>query len=196
VIYPSLQPGSELAWASLAGETPPSFVTEIFRHLVFKDPTWDFRSVPFDSLITAPTGISASFNPMNPDLKAFFERHGKLLLYHGWNDAVNAPGSSVAYYQSVLKTVGRAAKTKDSIRLFMAPGMGHCGGGDGPNAFDGMSALRAWVEGGKTPASILASHSTNGEVDRTRPLCPYPQIARYKGYGSIDDAANFVCRAP
>jgi len=196
LIYPGLQPGSELGWGSLAGETPPSYATEIFRHLVFKDPKWDFRSIPFDSLIAVPTGIPASFSPMNPDLKAFFQRRGKLLLYHGWNDTVNAPGSSVAYYRSVLKTVGNEAMTQDSIRLFMAPGMGHCRGGEGPNTFDGMTPLRAWVERGEAPTSIIASHSTAGKSDRTRPLCPYPELATYKGSGSIDDASNFVCRVP
>jgi feruloyl esterase len=78
----------------------------------------------------------------------------------------------------------------------MAPGMGHCGGTDGPNSFDPMAALEQWVEKGKAPEKIIASHSAAGKVDRTRPLCPYPQVAKYKGVGSIDDAENFVCKAP
>ena len=82
------------------------------------------------------------------------------------------------------------------MRLFLAPGMGHCGGGEGPNVFDKVGALERWVEQGKAPDTLIASHSTDGKVDRTRPLCPYPQVARYKGTGSIDDAANFVCRVP
>jgi feruloyl esterase len=76
----------------------------------------------------------------------------------------------------------------------MAPGMAHCGGGEGPNQFDMVSALGQWVEKGKAPEQILATHVTNGQPDRTRPLCPYPKVAQYKGSGSIDDAANFVCK--
>ena len=83
-----------------------------------------------------------------------------------------------------------------SMRLFMVPGMGHCGGGEGPNTFDMMVPLEQWVEKGQAPARIEASHSANGKIDRTRPLCAYPQVARYKGTGSIDDAANFTCQAP
>jgi feruloyl esterase len=78
----------------------------------------------------------------------------------------------------------------------MVPGMGHCRGGDGPNTFDALTALETWVEKGKAPDQIIASHSQAGKVDRTRPLCAYPMVARYKGTGSIDDAANFVCRMP
>ena len=95
-----------------------------------------------------------------------------------------------------MKALGGAAKTTESVRLFMVPGMGHCGGGEGPNTFDMVSALEQWVEHGKAPTEIIASHSTNGVVDRTRPLCPYPQVATYKGTGSTDEAANFVCKAP
>lgn len=90
--------------------------------------------------------------------------------------------------------MGGAAKTSDWLRLFMAPGMAHCGGGEGPNSFDALTALEQWVEKRKAPDQVLASHSTNGTVDRTRPLCVYPRVARYKGAGSIDDAANFVCK--
>jgi feruloyl esterase len=78
----------------------------------------------------------------------------------------------------------------------MAPGMAHCGGGEGPNDFDKVAPLEQWVEKGKAPDLIIASHSTDGRVDRTRPLCPYPQVARFAGSGSSDDAANFVCKAP
>ena len=196
VIYPGLEPGSELGWATLAGETAPPFATDFFRYLIFKDVAWDFRSLRFDSQSKLPNKIPASFNPMNPNLKGYFERNGKLLLFHGWSDPIGAPRGSVEYYQSVLKTVGASSKITDSLRLFMAPGMAHCGGGDGPNKFDGMRVLKTWVEKGNAPASIVASHSTKGKVDRTRPLCAYPQVARYEGSGSIDEAANFVCRMP
>jgi feruloyl esterase len=89
--------------------------------------------------------------------------------------------------------MGGLEKTEESVRLFMAPGMSHCAGGDGPNVFDMVSALEQWVEQNKAPQRVVASHNVAGQVDRTRPWCPYPQVAKYKGAGSTDDAANFVC---
>jgi feruloyl esterase len=100
----------------------------------------------------------------------------------------------VNYYKSVTNALGGASTAMASVRLFMVPGMGHCGGGEGPNTFDMVTALEQWVEHGKPPEQILASHVTNGASDRTRPLCPYPQLATYKGSGSIDEAANFICK--
>ena len=96
----------------------------------------------------------------------------------------------------MVDALGGAANVQGSYRLFMVPGMGHCGGGEGPNSFDMVGALEQWVEHGKAPDRGVASHLTNNVVDRTRPLCPYPQVASYKGTGSTDDAANFVCRVP
>jgi len=129
-------------------------------------------------------------------MKAFFSHGGKLLLYHGWSDPNVPTLNTIKYYNSVIDAMGGAANASKSIRLFLEPGMGHCGGGEGPNVFDKVTALEQWVEQGKAPEKIVASHSSNGKVDRTRPLCPYPQVAKYTGTGSIDDAANFVCRMP
>ena len=131
-------------------------------------------------------------NATDPNLAAFKSRGGKLIMYHGWNDQLIQAGNSINYYNSVANAMG-AKETDDFVRLFMAPGMLHCAGGPGPNTFDAVGALEQWVEKGAKPASLVASHSTTGTVDRTRPLCPYPQVASYKGAGSIDDAANFVC---
>jgi feruloyl esterase len=115
-------------------------------------------------------------------------------MYHGWSDGSVAPRASVNYYTSVVKTMGGAAKTAAWVRLFMVPGMGHCGGGEGPNTFDAVAALEQWVEQGKAPDRIVASRAADGKVTRTRPLCPYPQVAAHTGSGSTEDAANFVCR--
>jgi feruloyl esterase len=101
--------------------------------------------------------------------------------------------SSVKYYESVVESAGGAARVNDSYRLFMVPGMNHCGGGDGTSTFDMMSALEQWVEQGKAPDSIPASRVRNAAVDRTRPLCPYPQVAKYSGSGSTDEGKNFTC---
>jgi len=132
---------------------------------------------------------------VNPDLSAFVKRGGKLLIYHGWNDQLITPHNSVNYYESVRSTLG-AARTDAAVRLFMAPGMGHCSGGPGPNQADWLTALEQWVEKGVAPTRIIASRASNGVVDRTRPLCVYPQVARYNGKGSTDEAANFSCLAP
>src|SRR2546422_11480917 len=115
-----------------------------------------------------------------------------------WTDAGIAPQNSINYYDSVVGAMGGAEKVKNSMRLFMAPGMNHCFGGDGPFVFDTFTVLEQWVEKGKAPDQIIAAHFAGGGVssakpDRTRPLCPYPLVAKYKGSGSTDDAANFVC---
>jgi feruloyl esterase len=106
-----------------------------------------------------------------------------------------APKSTIAYYDNLVKTIGQK-QVDDSVRLFFAPGMAHCGGGEGPNVFDALTPLEQWREEGKAPASIVAAHWTNGKLDRSRPLCPYPQVAKYRGAGSIDEAPYFACGAP
>jgi len=131
---------------------------------------------------------------MDPDLQPFFASGGKLIQYHGWADPQIQPLSSVKYYESALKHMGGPAKAADNYRLFMVPGMAHCGGGEGTSQFDMLSSLERWVEKGEAPDSIPASRIVNGRVDRRRPLCPYPQQATYKGSGDINDAANFACR--
>jgi len=103
------------------------------------------------------------------------------------------PQATIDYFKDVQRTTQQAS---ESVRLFMVPGMGHCRGGEGPNVFDMVTALDQWVEKSQAPEQVVATHSTSGKVDRTRPLCPYPQTARYKGTGSIDEASSFVCKAP
>ncbi len=146
-------------------------------------------------MATADRVAGAMMNTADPDLKPFFSHGGKLLMYHGWADPGIPPMFSVEYYKSVVDKTGGAKKAADSIRLFMVPGMGHCAGGEGPNTFNAMDALSQWVEKGKAPEQMVASHSTRGSVDRTRPLCPYPQVAQYKGTGSTDEAASFIMQA-
>jgi feruloyl esterase len=122
-------------------------------------------------------------------------RGAKFLIYHGWADQIVTSRTSVDYYKNVVSVLGKSL-ADDSVRLFMVPGMAHCGGGEGPNTFDMLTALEQWREHGTAPAQIIASHMTEGKVDRTRPLCPYPQAAQYKGSGSTDQAENFACTTP
>ena len=179
----------------LSGPKPMSLAAELYQYLVFKNPNWDYKT--FDAahdVRLAEKQVGETLDATNVNLKPFVDHGGKLLMYHGWSDPGIPPLATVQYYKNVVDTLGGTAKTTNSIRLFMIPGMNHCRGGDGTDIFDGIAALDAWVEEGKTPDRIEASHLTGGKVDRTRPLCPYPQVAVYKGAGSTDDAANFVCR--
>ena len=195
-IYPAMQPGSELGWNGLAGPQPAGEAVDLFKYLVFNNEQWDFRTLTFDTVVDLTDKAAGSvLNATDANLKPYFERGGKLLLYHGWNDQLVAPVSTVNYYNRVRETTG-VAKSADSVRLFMMPGMTHCAGGEGPNAFDKVGVMEQWVEHKQPPIRIVASHSTDGKMDRTRPLCPYPQVAAYKGSGSIDDEANFVCKTP
>jgi feruloyl esterase len=116
-------------------------------------------------------------------------------MYHGWTDPQVTPQTSTIYYDKVVKTVGKEIAAK-GIALFMVPGMNHCQGGAGTDTFDKMAAIESWVATNKAPAQIIASHVTSGAVDKTRPLCPFPQVAKYQGAGDTHDAANFACANP
>ncbi|HLX46543.1 MAG TPA: tannase/feruloyl esterase family alpha/beta hydrolase [Bryobacteraceae bacterium] len=196
-VAPGFEPGSELGWGTTAGPQPFGIANEHFKNVVFRNPAWDYRTLNFDTDIAMTEKMdNGLINALDPNLKPFFAHGGKLVQYHGWNDWQIEPRMSVNYYQSVLEAMGGASKVRDSYRLFMAPGMGHCGGSEGPNTFDMMGMMEQWVEQGKAPDKIVAARMKDGKIDRTRPLCPYPQTAKYKGSGSIDDASNFACAAP
>jgi feruloyl esterase len=195
-IFPGLSRGSELGWATLAGQQPQAFSREMWQNIVVKDTNWDYKTMNIESdVAAAEKAYGGTLDALNADLRPFFGRGGKLIQYHGWSDPAIAPQNSVNYYESVVKKVGTKA-VADSYRLFMVPGMAHCGGGEGTSTFDMLTPLEQWVEQRKAPAQISASRTVNGAINRTRALCPFPQIARYTGTGSIDDAMNFECKVP
>lgn len=193
-IYPGREPGSELKWGDHSGSAPSSYAIDLYRYIVFKNPAWDYHTFDLTRDVAFADRVASDvINSADPNLKAFFGHGGKLIQYHGWSDPGVPPEESVNYYKAVADAMGGVDHIKDSYRLFMIPGMGHCRGG-GTDTFDMVAPLDRWVEKGQAPDRIVASRLTNGAVDRTHPLCPYPQIAVYKGSGSTDEAQNFVCR--
>ena len=192
-IFPGLAYGSELGWATFESPQPFGIGAQMFQYMVFNDPNWDYKTLNFDEHMALVDKAEAGLiNARDPNLSKFVSRGGKLIQYHGWSDPNIVPFNSINYYRSALEVT----KAPDSMRLFMVPGMGHCGGGNGTSTFDMVPALDAWVEHGRAPARINASRVRDGKVDRTRPLCAYPKYARYTGTGSMDDAANFRCTVP
>jgi len=194
-------PKPESGWAQwiIAGEGPSrqlQYGETFFRYLAFgkSDPAYDWKSFDFDKDPPKLTAIRAMLDATDPDLSAFKSRGGKIVMYFGWADTALTPYMGIDYYEKVMAKLG--ATTKDFMRLFLVPGMFHCRGGIGVDRIDALTPLINWVEGGQAPAQVAATRMESGKVVRTRPLCPYPQAARYSGSGSLDDAANFACRDP
>ena len=172
------------------------FSEAFFKYLAFTpdEPDFDWHTFNFNTdpdRVTIRTILDAT----DPDLSAFHARGGKMITYFGWADAALNPIMGVNYYEKVEASLG-AETTSEFYRLFMVPGMFHCDGGLGTDQFDAITPLINWVENGIPPDTIPAARVEAGAVTRTRPLCPYPEIATYTGLGSIDTAANFVCAAP
>src|SRR5262252_3711934 len=193
VLHPGrYYPGSELGWGGVAGPLPSGESHEGMRKIVFTaDRDYHSIKVPDDveRAVKADTGLLYGGDP---DVSRFFQRGGKLLIYHGWADPLVSPDTSLIMFKRINDTVGASAA--NSLALFMVPGMGHCQGGPGTDVFDKVAAVDQWVETGKKPQAIEAAHMAAGVVDRTRPLCAYPATAHYRGTGSTDDAKNFRCQ--
>ena len=201
LIYPGLVPGGEADWpiSAFNGAPDPGAIDlGIFSYVAHQDPAWDWHTFDLERDTALAIEKAGDIEVTDPDLQAFKAHHGKLLIYHGWNDGGTggaiSPLNSINYYSSVLAKMG--PRQDDWLRLFMVPGMDHCGGGPGPNQFAVVDAMESWREQGNAPSQITAYRVTNNRVDMSRPLCPYPQVATYKGTGSTNDAANFVCKAP
>ncbi|MBN1570184.1 MAG: tannase/feruloyl esterase family alpha/beta hydrolase [Acidobacteria bacterium] len=193
-ILAGFQPGSEQQlMALIGGKEPFPAASSYFRDVVFNDPQWDYKSFDYDKDLAAAYKAGSEILDVPSDgLSKFFKSGGKLLLSHGWSDGLIPASGTVAFYKSMIAKMD--PKSADSARLFMFPGMGHCGGGDAPSVVDMLSVIDQWVETGKAPERIIATNPPN-QKPISRPICPYPQIAKYKGSGSMDDAANFECKA-
>ena len=168
-----------------------------FRYFLTQDPKFDGNAVTPDAYERfwdqSVEQYGLVFGTDNPDLAAFRDGGGKTIVWHGWADQLITAEGTVDYYTRVQQQMGGAKKTAEFIRLFMAPDVGHCGGGAGPAPSGQLEALLAWVEDGKAPETLLATRRDQSGATRSRPLCQYPQVAKYKGRGSTDDASSFSC---
>lgn len=165
-------------------------VWDVIRILGHQNKDYDWHDFDIDKEL--PLADKAGIDVLTYDLSGFKKHGGKLLLYHGLADSTIPPGHTVLYYNEVLKTMGK--NQDDWMKLYLEPGMAHCGGGNGPDQFNKMGVIERWREAGQAPDAIIASHVTGTSVDMTRPLCAYPKVAVYSGVGSTNDAANFSCK--
>jgi len=203
-LWYGLQRGGDFTGLSSTGGTPlvprPNPITmEWWRFFLNQNPQWDYMNLTpasyeqyWDQSVEEFSSVLATDNP---DLAAFRDRGGKIILWHGWSDQLIYPEGTIDYYQRVEKQMGGAENTSKFARLFLAPGVGHCAGGPGPQPQGQFDAVVRWVEEGKAPDTLQAVKRDAGGATRTRPLCQFPMVAKYKGSGSTDDAANFTCAA-
>ncbi len=202
-IYPGLPRGSESSWRYLISRTVDAPYDSVFKWVF--GPDWDWKTFDFNRDVAAVDArLAVPLNATSADLDVFRVHGHKLLVYHGWADWLVAPQESINYYRSVMGAQTRGAarphssnaeQTQRFYRLFMVPGMSHCGGGPGLNTVDPLASLELWVEKGIAPEKIIATRMDKNTVEITRPVCPYPQSARYNGVGDTNNAANFSCGA-
>ncbi|MBL8211272.1 MAG: tannase/feruloyl esterase family alpha/beta hydrolase [Bryobacterales bacterium] len=199
LLYPRLPFGGELGWRVPGGATEPGGMDiDMFRYLANQDASWDWRRFDLEKDVDRALRHGLDIHAVDPNLTKFKARGGKLLLYHGWSDGGSGGAISafntISYVESVMKKMG--GDQREWMRLFLVPGMAHCGGGTGPNQFHSLAALERWRERGEAPRSMTAVRvGERGVVEMSRPLCPYPERAVYRGSGSVNDAGNFQCLA-
>jgi len=191
-IFPGPARGSELEMYTFANGKPFHNAIDLYLYAVFQDPNWDWTRMDWDKDVATAIATVGPQMHVDTDLKPFFDNGGKLLLYVGWNDYHN-PEELIDYYKALVKTAG--PESLKSLRLFTIPGMNHCAGGAGCDTFNKLGVIDAWVDKGEAPDRIVAQKIENYKSVRTRPLCAWPQVARYKGTGDTNDAASFDCVA-
>ncbi|WP_321472292.1 tannase/feruloyl esterase family alpha/beta hydrolase [uncultured Paludibaculum sp.] len=199
-IYPGTPRGSELGWAGFS--TPRAAPSAAPYAPIFQwvwGAEWDWRKFDFDrDVATLDARLAKTVNATAPDLKQFRKMGHKLIAYHGWADSLVVPEEATKYLGSVISRE-RLVDVSTFYRLFMVPGMAHCGGGSGPNSFDALGAVVDWVERGIPPEMMVATKYVEDNkakgVAVQRPICAYPLVAVYKGTGSTNDATSFVCAA-
>jgi hypothetical protein len=179
---------------------PSPITLDWWRFFLTQNPEWDWTTLTRASFEQYWTQSVEQYNAVigtdDPDLSPFRDRGGRIVLWHGWADPLIYPGGTIDYYGRVAKTMGGPQATAGFLRFFLAPGVGHCGGGAGPSPNGQFRALVDWVEQGTAPETLDAVRRNQaGQVIRSRPLCQYPLVARYRGQGSTDDAASFACNA-
>jgi feruloyl esterase len=196
-IYSGFEPGSELRWGAMIAGPEPLFINnDFFKYIAFEDPNWDWRTFNVDrDTRRTEERLGKTIDTINPDLKAFKARGGKLIIYQSWNETWVPPRYIITYYNTVKSAMGGEKATKDFARLFIVPDHGMCPGMNAAT-FDALGAVQRWREQGITPDQIPANYSDRGKVYKQRPVCVYPKVAIYKGSGDINDAANFRCGDP
>jgi feruloyl esterase len=193
-IWTGLFRGSELDWSFFTESPAPIGIATGALRMILGDPKWDYRNVDFDRHVAlADMSEISRVNASSPDVSEYLRRGGKLILSGGWNNALVPGGAVLDYYKNVEARLG-IEDTQRGVRLYMVPGMIECNGGPGTDTFDMLSAMRTWVESDQAPGAVPASRVEHGKVVRTRPLCPYPQVATYRGSGSTDEASSFICK--
>ncbi|MFW7266442.1 tannase/feruloyl esterase family alpha/beta hydrolase [Gluconacetobacter sp. Hr-1-5] len=188
VIFPGPAMGSEDGFS--ADGKPFPVALDLFKYAAFQNPDWDWTTLNWDSDIAEATRKVGPLLHVDDNLNPFFRHGGKLLMYIGWNDGHN-PQQLATYYQALMQHAGTAGR--NSARLVTIPGMGHCYGGAGCDTFSKLGAIDDWVTQGHTPEKLIAARVSDGRVVRTRPLCAWPNVARYDGHGDMDDAGSFAC---
>jgi feruloyl esterase len=195
-IYPGWIRGSERGWGSYLLNPKEPARLGFFRDFSFHDPAWEWRTFDWDRDVAFVDAAVPDLSATSVDLSAFEAAGGKLVMYTGWADPVVPPMDTVQYYEDVARAMGGLAATQRFYRFFPVPGMAHCGGGTGTSTFDALAALEQWREHGTAPDALAGERRAGGRVDRTRPICAYPNVARYRGTGSQDEASNFSCVTP